>query len=364
MMSRFAEYHAELKSVAREALAASNPRTNPGASVPTDWRLLADSGWLGLEVAEELDGAGATFAEAAVVLSEMGSAAAGRGYLGAAVLGVGALNMLEAGEGRDGLLRRAACGETRLTVALDTEPAIGTTPVAFSLDRSGDRFRLNGEATFVPDVVGADVILVVAHCAGEPVVVALEPDTPGLRSSSAKVTDSTREVASVRAEDVEVGPAAPWPMGGVGDDKPWRLFDRGALALACDSLGGAEAMLAATVEYVKVREQFGRPIGSFQAVKHACADMLVQITVGRQLAALAVTSVADGDPDSWVAVSQAKAYVCQVAVEVAGKAMQLHGGIGYTWESGIHIYLKRALLNRSWFGSPAWHRRRLARRYG
>jgi alkylation response protein AidB-like acyl-CoA dehydrogenase len=142
-----------------------------------------------------------------------------------------------------------------------------------------------------------------------------------------------------------------------------RLRDRAAVAVACDSLGVSEAMLAATVDYAAVRHQFGRPIGSFQAVKHACADMLVQISVARQLVRAAVSDVADGAGAS-VTASMAKSYACSAAVDVVGKAMQLHGGIGYTWESGVHVYLKRAALNRALYGSPAWHRQQLAARYG
>jgi alkylation response protein AidB-like acyl-CoA dehydrogenase len=111
-----------------------------------------------------------------------------------------------------------------------------------------------------------------------------------------------------------------------------------------------------------VRVQFGRAIGSFQAVKHACADMLVQVSVARELVNAAIDAVVAGDPDSGLAVSRAKAYAGTTGVAVAGKAMQLHGGIGYTWESGVHAYLKRAGLNRSLFGSPAVHRRRVAER--
>ena len=122
-------------------------------------------------------------------------------------------------------------------------------------------------------------------------------------------------------------------------------------------------MLSATVSYAKVRHQFDRPIGSFQAVKHACADMLVRISVSRQLVGAAVDAIAEGRPDAGVAAAMAKSYATAAAVDVVGKAMQLHGGIGYTWESGIHTYLKRAALNRSLFGSPAAHRRELAKRY-
>jgi alkylation response protein AidB-like acyl-CoA dehydrogenase len=122
-------------------------------------------------------------------------------------------------------------------------------------------------------------------------------------------------------------------------------------------------MLSATVGYAKVRQQFGRPIGSFQAVKHACADMQVAIAVSRQLVSAAVEAVAEERADAGVAAAMAKSYTCSAAVDIAGKAMQLHGGIGYTWESRIHVYLKRAALNRSLFGSPAAHRRELAKRY-
>ena len=141
------------------------------------------------------------------------------------------------------------------------------------------------------------------------------------------------------------------------------ILDRARLAVACDSLGLAEAMLAATVSYAQVREQFGRPIGSFQAVKHACADMLVGIIVGRRLVAAAVDALCADSADTRTAVLMAKAAICDSAVDIVGKAMQLHGGIGYTWESGVHVYLKRATLNRALFGTPAAHRRQLAQRY-
>ena len=165
------------------------------------------------------------------------------------------------------------------------------------------------------------------------------------------------------AEGVEVPEASLRRFAGDPQAAIRRLRDRAVIAVACDSLGVSEAMLDATVAYARVREQFGRPIGSFQAVQHACADMLVQVSVSRELVWAAVQSLVSGDPDSWVAASMAKSYACGSAVNIAGKAMQLHGGMGYTWESGIHVYLKRAALNRSLFGSPIAHRRRLAERY-
>jgi alkylation response protein AidB-like acyl-CoA dehydrogenase len=130
--------------------------------------------------------------------------------------------------------------------------------------------------------------------------------------------------------------------------------------VACDAMGLAGAMLDATVAYLGERRQFGRQIGSFQAVKHACADLLVELTIGRELLTAAIEAVAAGDPGAGRAAARAKSFVTAAAVDVVGEALQLHGAMGYSWESGLHVYLKRAILDRSLHGSPAAHRRRIA----
>jgi alkylation response protein AidB-like acyl-CoA dehydrogenase len=315
MTQEFAEFHEELRSVAGDLLAKDRA---------VDWPVLVDAGWVGLEVPEQFGGAGVTFAEVAVICEEMGRAASATNYLGSAVLAVGTLKALQPSETRDRLLADVASGAVRLAVALD------------SMD-------------FVPDAEGAHRILVVGNGG---VAVAAVTATPQ------PVLDETRRLATVAADVSEV-----LQFDGNPEASVRRLRDRAAVAIACDSLGLSEAMLSATVGYAKVRQQFGRPIGSFQAVKHACADMLVSISVSRQLVSAAVQAIVDDRQDADVAAAMAKSYVCSAAVDVAGKAMQLHGGIGYTWESGIHVYLKRAALNRSLFGSPAAHRKRLAQRY-
>jgi alkylation response protein AidB-like acyl-CoA dehydrogenase len=314
MADEFAEFHDELRSVAGDLLAKDRA---------VDWSELVDAGWVGLEVPEEFGGAGATFAEVAIICEEMGRAASANSYLGSAVLAVGTLNALQPSETRDGLLADVASGAARIAVALGAE--------------------------FVPDAEGADRVLVITN---DGVGIAHPTVTPQ------PVLDETRRLASVNGAVSEV-----LQFDGDADAQVQRLFDRAAAAVACDSLGLCEAMLSATVGYAKVRQQFGRPIGSFQSVKHACADMLVTVAVSRQLVEAAVQAIAEDLPDAGVATAMAKSYVCGAAVDVAGKAMQLHGGIGYTWESGIHVYLKRAALNRSLFGSPADHRRELAKRY-
>jgi alkylation response protein AidB-like acyl-CoA dehydrogenase len=362
-MTAFASIHDELRRVAREMLQATSPLANEGSPVPLEWDLMARSGWLGVEVDESLGGGGATVAELGVVLVEMGRAAAASAYLGSAVLGVGALHLALPTPHRDDLVRRLASGETRLAVALPCDETVLEAPAApFTLLEGTGGPRLRGVAGFVADANVADLLLVpAASPGGDVVLAAIGRDTAGLTITPRPVVDATRGFASVEADDVEVDEGRLWRLAGA--ELLERLVDRGAFAVACDSLGLAEAMLDETVSYAALRAQFGRPIGSFQAVKHACADMLVQVRVCQELVSAAAEALVKDAAEAWVEVSKAKSQVCAAAVEVAGKAMQLHGGIGYTWERGIHAYLKRAALNRSLFGSPAAHRRLLARRY-
>ena len=234
----------------------------------------------------------------------------------------------------------------------------------YLLEENGRRLRLFGQVDYVPDAAGAERLLLLARdAAAAPVVVAAEPTAPGLRVVGQRVLDETRDLAEIAAEGAALDETSILRFAADPEASARRLLDRAALAIACDSLGLAEAMLEATVAYAGVRHQFGRPIGSFQAVQHACADMLVQVEVSRELVAAAVERLMGGEPGVSRAVSMAKSHACAMAVDVVGKAMQLHGGIGYTWESGVHVYLKRAVLNRSLFGSPGAHRRRLGQHY-
>ncbi|MGB8402727.1 MAG: acyl-CoA dehydrogenase family protein [Mycobacterium sp.] len=299
------ELHDELRSVARGLLA-----TQP------DWQQIVDAGWTGLEIPEARGGSGASFAETAILLEEMGRAAAKQSLLGA-VLAVGALSEADA--------------------ALVTRSAVAT---GFTVTDG----KVSGRAEFVPDAPGAELLLLVCEdtVVTAPAVVTRQP-----------VLDETRSLGIVVADDAQI--TQTWPLAP-------GIEQRAQVAIACDSLGIAEAMLARTVEYVTIRKQFGRAIGSFQAVKHACADMQVKISVARQLVSSAASAIADGQ-DATVQAHMAKSYATEMAVDVAGKAMQLHGGIGYTWESGVHVYLKRAALNRALYGSPAQHRQLLGRRF-
>ncbi|MEV0358324.1 acyl-CoA dehydrogenase family protein [Nocardia sp. NPDC050697] len=358
-MNAFAEFHDELRSVARDLLGKAGEG-------PVPWADVAGAGWAGLAVPEEFDGAGAGVAEVALLLTEAGRAAARTALPSVLALAVPALLAVGADPVRDGLLREVVAGRSVPIVVLPGDAA-PVPPGASGLRRDGAGLvgadvafrladgRLSGSAQFVLDAPVAELLLIPAlDAAGESVLAAVEPGA--VTRTPVPLVDATRSAGSVTADGVR--PRGVWRV-----ERPVALGARAALATACDALGIAEAMLDATVAYVKVREQFGRPVGSFQAVKHACADMLVRVTVAGHLVAEAVRVLEISAPGAEIACSMAKSYATEAAVAVAGSAMQLHGGYGYTWESGIHTHLKRATLDRALYGTPAAHRRTLAARY-
>jgi alkylation response protein AidB-like acyl-CoA dehydrogenase len=356
------QLHDELRKVARDLLGAPVA----GEPVDLDWPLAASLGWLGLEVPEALGGSGASFAEVAVVGEELGRAAAASPFLGTAVLGVGALAALEPGDDRDGLLAGIAAGDEVVAVAVPTGEAAAGAVVRpeFRLARTAAGLVLDGGAAFVPDAPAAGRLLVIAADPdGVPVVVVADLGQTGLAVDAQPVLDASRDLGAVVAASVPVADDSVLRFAGDPQAALARLVQRGALAVAVDCLGVAGAMLDATVAYARVRHQFGRPIGSFQAVKHACADMLVQLSLSRELVAAAVDDVVGEAPGAATSVAMAKAHAGEMAVGVAGSAMQLHGGIGYTWESGVPLHLKRAALDRSLFGSPRAHRAAVSSRF-
>lgn len=357
MSGEFTEYHDDLRATVRRLVGA--PASALGEAEPPrlDWKALADAGLLGLDVPEALGGSGATFAEVGVVLEELGRAPAVGPFLGSAVLATSALLLAEPGPGRDELLLGLADGTTTAALALDARLASADRP-AFSLVGHSERGELRGRAEMVVDAPQVDRVLCIADRGAEIVLAETVLPAHGLVLEDRPLVDSTRRLGRLVAEGVTTLHAWTISPGAVE-----HLADLAAIAVACDSLGLMRAMLDTTVAYATARYQFGRPIGSFQAVKHACADMLVAVEMSDALVGEALAAISSDAPanERQAAVGRAKSYVGSAAVHVCGKAMQLHGGIGYAWESGIHAYLKRATLNRSLFGSPADHRRRLMR---
>ena len=382
-MSGLAEFHDELRAVARDLLAAASPLVTGGEPGRVDLSQLAKAGWLGLDVPEAQGGSGATFAEVAVVLEEIGRAAAATSMLGT-VLTVGALGAVERSTARDELLSGVADGELRATVALPGDDGVLGGHTGFVIERDGATTRLSGQARFVPDAPGADRVLVVPDDPSSGLVlVEIAPDdrvgvtpsvlvegTQGGRAEVAPggdvevrpvpVVDATRSLGEIAVDGATVDPDHIWPL----TTSLRHLSDRAALAVAIDAVGVAGGALDATVAYAAERRQFGRPIGSFQAVKHACANVAVELTISRRLVGDAVAAYVADAPEAHLAVSMAKAHAVETAVAAAGTALQLHGGIGYTWEHGLHVLVKRAALDRSLYGSPAAHRSRVSQRYG
>jgi alkylation response protein AidB-like acyl-CoA dehydrogenase len=221
----------------------------------------------------------------------------------------------------------------------------------------GAGWVVNGAKLFVVDGHTADLLLVVARVGNDIGVFAVEGNAPGVARAKLEGLDLTRDLASVvlaEAPAIRVGPAK--------DATAWltEVHDVALAALAAEAIGGAARCLELAVEYAKLREQFDRPIGSFQAIKHKCANLLVEIESGRSAAYHAIAAVADPGPDASIAAALAKAYCSQAFTHAAKECIQIHGGIGYTWEHDAHLYLRRAKSSELLFGTPSRLRSRLA----
>jgi alkylation response protein AidB-like acyl-CoA dehydrogenase len=326
---------------------------------PKLWGQMADLGWLGLLVPEADGGAGAGFGEIAVVLEELGRALTPSPFTASAVLATSALLLAGDADQRSRWLAPLAAGDRIATVAL-TGPSGRYEPDAVAVHASSARggWRLDGTAAFVPDAGVADLLVVRAQTVDGEGLFLVDQDALGVDVEPTPTVDHTRRLATVRFA-VEIDDTAR-----IGPDDATRvaaaLFDRAVIALALDAAGGAAHILELTVEYVKQREQFGRPVGSFQAIKHKCANMLVW-SQGATAAAEHAADTLDVDPDgSGEAAAVAGAYALDAYTRVAGDAMQAHGGIGFTWEHDCHLFLKRAKLDEQLFGDPSFHRDRLA----
>jgi len=327
----------------------------------------AQLGLQGLAIPESYGGAGFSFAEQAIVLEEFGAALYGGPYLASAVLAATAL-LASPDEGARGeLLPGIASGETIATLAF-TEDDGSWDPAAIRLAaaKDGEAWRLDGHKSFVLDGATAGLILVVAATdAGLSLFAvqadAVPADTGGLTRVTLPTMDQTRKLARL---EFAATPAR--LIGSPGDAAAIldRTLDVAAIALAAEQLGGAQRALDMAVGYAKVREQFGRPIGSFQTIKHRCADLLLEVESLRSAVGYAAAAVAAGSAEIPVLASLAKAYASETFFHVAAENIQIHGGIGFTWEHDAHLYFKRAKSSELFLGDPAYHRERLATRIG
>ncbi|WP_339154019.1 acyl-CoA dehydrogenase family protein [Actinomadura luteofluorescens] len=341
----------------RDALRRFFADRSPGAEVrrlmetaeghdPKVWRQMAEQlGLQGLAIAEEHGGAGFGMRELAVVFEEMGRAVVCAPFLAT----ITAAAALEAGDGGHDLLPGLADGSVIGTLAVAED---GGSWDPASVRATFEDGVLRGTKNFVLDGHIAGLVLVAARSENGVGVYAVE-DAAGLVRHALPTLDQTRKLARIELDGV-----AARRVG--GPEALARALDVAAVALAAEQLGGAQRTLDMTVEYAKVRHQFGRPIGSFQAVKHRCADMFVLVESARS-AVLNAAAAADESPDELpAAAALAQAYCSEAFFQTAGEAIQLHGGIGFTWEHDAHLYFKRAQSSRELFGSPDRHRERLA----
>ncbi|HEU5417991.1 MAG TPA: acyl-CoA dehydrogenase family protein, partial [Streptosporangiaceae bacterium] len=341
-------------------------RTESGQSYDTGlWRTLAaEVGCAGLLVPEAQGGAGASYREAAVVAEELGRAAAAVPFLGSAVVATTAL--LTAGD--DELLGQLASGAQTAALAIPfaAGPAdrgadgAGPAPtVRLGGPAAGDTdgtYRLTGTVTGVADALTADVLIVPAD--GVPYALyAVRVSDPGVTMTPVTSLDMTRQLGDLTLDGAAGRRIA---TGGTARAAVAGALTAGAGVLASEQLGMAERCLEMTVAYVKERRQFARPVGSFQAIKHRLADWWVAVIQARAAARYAATCLAAGDPDTPVAVAVAKATCSDVALKAAQETIQLHGGIGFTWEHPAHLYLKRAKADSIGFGTADAHRASLA----
>lgn len=317
-------------------------RTESGAPHDREaWKALADGmGLAGLLVPEALGGQGATHREAAVVLEELGRAVAPVPYLTSAVVATEALLAC----GADGLLAELASGRriSALAVALNVAPG-----GAYKVVRHEDG-TLHGELTGVADAAAADVLLVPADDGGLYAV-----DTTAATVTPQVSLDLTRPLATVTLS------SAPGRLLGDAEPAVRRALRAGAGLLASEQLGLAEWTLTETVRYLGERKQFNRPVGGFQALKHRLAQLWLEVVNLRAAARNAADALSTGE-DADLAVTVAQAFAAHVAVHAAEEAVQLHGGIGMTWEHPAHLYLKRAKADSIAYGTAGAHRETLA----
>ena len=367
----FSEEQEMLRRSTRDFLAKECPpklvrklMDGPDAHDPALWKKMAGLGWTSLGIPESYGGAG-TYLDLIVVLEECGRALLPGPFF--ATMGLAVPALIESGSEaqKKEVLGAIAEGKAHATLAI-TEPsgrwdAAGVTLAAKPV---GGGWRLDGVKLFVPDAEGADYTVVVARTRGDGedgISLFLVKGQPkGMTVTQLKTLDMTRRWCEVRFDGVELGsdalmgaPAKAWPA-------LKRALEWATGALCAEMIGGAQKVLEASTEYAKTRHQFGKPIGIYQAVSHKLADMLVLSESGRSATYYAAWAVEADAPDRALASSMAKAYVSDAYRKVAGDGIQVHGGIGFTWEHDMHLYFKRAKASEVTLGDATYHRELVA----
>jgi len=362
----FTDEIVELRSMVREFCeefsAESVVRTTMESEAghdPVLWRRLGtELGVLGLAVPESYGGDDVGLVAQAVVVDELGAALVCGPVLGTLALAMPALCAISDEAAKNELLPSLCSGERIATLAAPlAEGSLDAAGVTVTATPDGDGWTLSGAVAQVPDGGTADTILVVATTADSPALFAVDAGTAGLTRTPLTTLDLTRRQASVAFD------ATPARLLARGDEAQ-AACERAALVaavlLAVESVGGSQRMLDVTVAHVSTRKQFGQPVGAFQAVKHRCANMLIAVETARSAAYHGAWALQDGTDDPRLAASLAKAVASETYSSVTAAAIQLHGGIGFTWEGSPHLYFKRATTDALTVGTATQHLDRVA----
>ncbi len=371
----FSEEQEELRQTIRRFLEDKSPSTEVRRLMETVdgydeavWKQMGQElGLQSLHIPEEYGGQGFTFVELGIVLEEMGRVLVCAPYFSTVVLAADAILNAGTDDQKQALLPGLASGETRAALAF-TEPngRWDASGITIEARPEGDSFVLDGIKSFVIDGHTAELIVVVARTPGSTGedgigFFTVAGDAPGLTRTPLATMDQTRKQAKLEFSGVKAS-----ALGEVGSG--WaalsKTLDQAAVGLANEMVGGAQKVLEMSVQYAKDRVQFGRPIGSFQAIKHKCADMLLEVESAKSAAYYAAWSAAEDNDELPVVASLAKAYCSDAYFHAAAENIQIHGGIGFTWEHDAHLYFKRAKSSEILFGDATYHRELLAQRIG
>jgi len=339
----------------------------PAAVTDEFWQKLAEQGWLGIIYPEEEGGSGLGLVDLVVLMEEMGRAVMPGPFLSTVLLGGAAIGDAGTPAQRQQWLPQIAAGTAKAALAW-TEPNLrwDAAGVTASAREAAAGFTLSGTKLFVGDAHLADILVAAARTRDgstmeDGVSLFLVPkDTPGLAITVLPTIDETRKLCEVRLDNVVLPMAALIGKRHRGWVPLSRVIARATVALAAEMCGGAQQVLDMTVAYAKIRIAFGKPIGSYQGVKHQAADMLVAIENAKSLTYYAAWAMDQGLEEAPLAVSMAKAAASDMYRKVAGTGIQLHGGIGMTWEHNLQLYFKRARASEVAFGDATWHRERVA----
>jgi alkylation response protein AidB-like acyl-CoA dehydrogenase len=368
----FSEEQDMLRQSVRDFLEAECPMTYVRQMMEDErgysedqWKKMVELGWTGLIIPEQYGGAGLNMVDMVVVLEEMGKVVMPGPFYASAILGGAAIELGGSDAQKQRYLPDLAAGTRKATLAqVEESGRWDAEGIAVAAKAAGGGYSLSGTKLFVHDAHNADLLIVPVRTGGSGsdgvTLLIVDAKAKGVATRVLKTMDQTRKLCEVRFDNVQVNGDA--VLGAVGKGWPLldRIVDRAKVALCAEMCGGAQKVLEMSVEYAKVREQFGKPIGSFQAIQHKCANMMVQVESAKSATYYAAWAVANDVPEAHLAACMAKAYCSDAYRFVSAEGIQIHGGIGFTWEHDMHLYFKRAKGSEVTFGDATWNRELVA----